>query len=166
MSIEAINKRITLRYIYILFVPQLRYLYRAKIGISNDVPRRVKEIRDSIYNETRREANVRIVFKVPFLAAESWEGRLHRLTIRFAATMPGNGRTEWRYFINVFTALLCGYFGRELDFKNGEVMRFLVVAFIPVPLDFILLVAVTFLLELSIFIISIYIIYNIYEYTF
>jgi len=151
---------------YILFIPELRYLYRAKIGISENVSERVNGIRGSIYKETRREADVCVAFKIPFLSAKGWEGRLHFLTKWHAATMPGSGKTEWRWFANVFTALLCGYFGRDLDMKNGEVMRFLFIALIPIPLDFIILAVITFLVELSIFLLSIYIIYNIYEYTF
>lgn len=162
--LKYINRKITLQYLYVLFIPSIRYIYRAKVGISNDVDLRIKQIGDSIYNETRKQANVRCAVKIPFLNARNWEGVIHRLTRSINADMPGSGRTEWRWYLNIITALLVGYFGRELNFKNGEVMRFCFIAFLPIPLDLIMLAIVAFLFELSLLIGAIFILYSITKY--
>ena len=162
--LNRLNKKITLQYLYILFIPSVRYPYRAKVGISNDVNLRIKQIRDSIYNETRKEANVRCAVKIPFLNARNWEGVIHRLTRSISADMPGSGRTEWRWYLNIITALLVGYFGRDLDFKNGEVMRFCFIAFLPIPLDLIMLAIVAFLFELSLLIGAMFLLYSATKY--
>lgn len=148
--------KLQIRYIYVLFIPNVRYLYRAKIGISNDVTRRIKEIRDSIYAETRREVPLKALIKIPLLASEKWETQIHRLTRRLRATMPGNGHTEWRWYLNPILALLAGHYGGDLPGANLDVIRFLVVLLLPLPLDLALLTVVVFCLEFSLLMLTLY----------
>lgn len=139
-----------------LFIPRIRYLYRAKIGISNDVSRRVKEIRDSIYNETRREVPLKAMVKIPFLASEKWETQLHRLTRRLRATMPGSGYTEWRWYLNPLLAFLAGHYGGDLPGANWDVARFLIVLLLPLPLDLAVLVIAAFCVEFFLLLLGIW----------
>lgn len=152
--------KIRLNYIYVFFVPRTngnraKYWYRAKIGVSDNVTRRRGEIQQSLRSETGRTVFVK-GFGLPFLASYSLEGKIHRATNRIKAKMAGSGKTEWRYFFNIITALLAGHFGRELDFKNGEVLRFFIVALIPLPLDYWLLLLTAFAAQIAIVCVGLY----------
>lgn len=143
--------KIPIKYIYVFFIPKTRgnrarYWYRAKIGISDNFARRRKEVKQTVTSETGRTVNV-VGFGLPFIASYRWEQKIHRATDMLSAKMAGSGKTEWRYFLNIITALLAGYFGPELDYKNGDVIRFLFVAFLPIPIDFYLLMLSAFFIQ-------------------
>ena len=145
---RIINQRV--RFVYVMAPASLRYLYRAKIGISTSPKMRREQIAESIRQETGKEVTLKYIH-FPFLVWGKTEQRLLNLTawIYAKADMPGSGRTEWRWYLNVVTALLLSLFAKEMPAK-GEIWRFLIIMLLPVPLDFVLLVAVAFLLEIAV----------------
>lgn len=143
-----VNHRV--RFVYVMMPANIRYWYRAKIGISTAPKLRREQIRESIRQETGKQITISYI-ALPFLMWGKTETHLLRLTAwAYAkADMPGSGRTEWRWYVNIIAALILSLFAREMPGK-GEVWRFVVIMLLPIPLDFILLVAAAFLLEISI----------------
>jgi len=145
-----INRRV--RFVYVMAVTGwpyfFLYLFRAKIGISQHPKQRARQIEESILQETGRRVVIAHIC-IPFLMWGKMENWLLRLTawLYAPAVMPGNGRTEWRWYLNLITALLLSLFAKDMPAK-GEIWRFVIILLAPVPLDFILLVIVGFLLEL------------------
>lgn len=145
-----INQRI--KFVYVMAVTGwpyfFLYLFRAKIGISQHPKQRAKQIEESILQETGRRVIVARI-AIPFLMWGKVETLLLRLTawMYAPAQMPGSGRTEWRWYINLASAILLSLFARDMPGK-GEIWRFTIILLLPVPLDFILFVIVGFLLEL------------------
>lgn len=143
-----INRRV--RFVYIMAVTGwpyfFLYLFRAKIGISQHPKQRAKQIEESIYQETGRRVVIAHIC-IPFLMWGKMEGWLLRLTawLYAPAVMPGNGRTEWRWYLNLISALLTLLW--TLPGKWDTIM-FAGFLLFPLPFDFILLVIVGFLLEL------------------
>lgn len=146
--LTAINRFINnrIRHVYIMAPSNPRYFYRAKIGISSSPKRRKKEVQDSIEHQTGHRVTIGCI-SAPFLLWGLAERKMLNLTawMYLKADMPGSGRTEWRWYLNIFTglilSLLCGLSG------NGKVWMFFCIMFLPVPLDFILLFGLFWLLE-------------------
>lgn len=148
--IKQINRFINTRVRFVYIMACIRYPYRAKIGISTSPKMRREQITESIQQETGKEVTLKYI-AFPFLMWGKTEQRLLNLTawIYAKADMPGSGRTEWRWYLNIVTALLLSLFAKEMPAK-GEIWRFVVIMLIPVPLDFVLLVAVAFILEIAV----------------
>lgn len=142
-----------LTFLYILYVAKPNFplsplhLFRYKIGISNDVKRRCKEIADSIYNETRQEVVIKPLIYVPLFMAHAREQWLHRKMSRFqAGNMYGSGYTEWFWWLNILTPILAYltalYFGIKWPFVS-----FIWLVLLPFPLDFAVIAVLILLLE-------------------
>ena len=142
-----------LTYLYVLYVAKpgfpvsILHLFRYKIGISNDVKRRCKEIADSIYQQTRENVVIRPLVYVPLFMAHSREQWLHRKMKRVQVSeMYGSGYTEWFWWVNLLTPILAYltalYFGIRWPFVS-----FLWLVLLPLPLDFALIVIFILLLE-------------------
>lgn len=143
---RIINQRV--RFVYVMAC--IRYPYRAKIGISTSPKMRREQITESIRQETGKKVTLKYI-AFPFLMWGKTEQRLLNLTawMYAKADMPGSGRTEWRWYLNIFTALFISLLSKELPAK-GEIWRFALILLIPAPLDFVLLVAFAFLLEIAV----------------
>ena len=143
-----------LTYLYVLYATQKMFPYisilhigRYKIGISNDIKRRCREIQDTIWKECRREVKVRPLIYVPLFTAYDREQWLHRkLNFIHAKDMPGSGGTEWFWGLNIITPitmyLTALYFGIEWPFVSW-IWLFLC----PLPFDFALFAVIIFLIE-------------------
>jgi len=136
-------------FVYVMWIPSLRYLWCSKIGISNEPDRRRAEVEASIKKETGKEVKVYYI-SIPFIGFRHWEKKLLWFGMWFYGTreMPGSGRTEWRMIRNWITAGLLCYFAKPMH-GHGEILRFLFLVFLPGPIDFILLVVVAFLVEIA-----------------
>ncbi len=149
--------KITIQYLYIFFIPKnWRYVYRAKIGITDNVQRRLGEVSASIKEKTGRSCRVYRFVAVPMLSTRKWEKLIHKITKRISAKMTGSGKTEWRWYLNPILALCAGWFGPNLSGANWDVLRFLAVLLIPLPLDFAVLVITVFLVELCMVLLFLY----------
>ena len=142
-----------LTYLYVLYVAKpgfpvsILHLFRYKIGISNDVKRRCREIADSIYQQTRENVVIRPLIYVPLFTAHTREQWLHRKMKRVqAAEMYGSGYTEWFWWINVLTPTLA--YLTALHFGiNWPFVSFLWLVLLPLPLDFAICVILILLIE-------------------
>lgn len=144
---RLINTRI--RHVYIMAPSNPRYFYRAKIGISSTPKRRKKEVQDSIEAETGHRVTIGHI-SAPFLLWGLAERKMLALTawMYVRAEMPGSGRTEWRWYLNVVTGLILSLWS-NLE-GNGKVWMFFITMLIPVPLDFLLLFGLFWLIEIAV----------------
>lgn len=128
-----------------------KYMHIVKIGISDDVNRRIGEVKADIKSAHGNRVFV-VAMKIPFLSFYNVEQQILRITARFygRAEMPGAGKTEWRLCRNWITALAICWFAKPMDGNMAEVWRFLLLVLMPVPLDFYLFACAAFLLEISI----------------
>jgi hypothetical protein len=143
-----------LTYLYILYATQpsfpfisILHIGRYKIGISNDIKRRCREIQDSIWEECRKDVRVRPLIYVPLFTAYNREQWLHRkLSFCHAKDMPGSGGTEWFWGLNIATPitlyLTALYFGLDWPFVS-----WIWVLLCPLPFDFVLFAVLIFLAE-------------------
>jgi hypothetical protein len=87
------------RYIYIL--GNTRHLFRYKIGISNSIERRTKDINNTVRGEVYE------IFAARFFFARKIEHLMHTLYRPLSAKMYGSGKTEWfRMLIPITPTLL------------------------------------------------------------
>ena len=86
------------RYIYIL--GNTRHLFRYKIGISNSMERRTKDINNSVRGEVYE------IFAARFFFARKIENLMHIIYRPVGATMYGSGRTEWFWMLIPVTPTL------------------------------------------------------------
>ena len=86
------------RHLYVL--RSSRYKFRYKIGISNHVERRRREVDDSL------RGGVGIITSRKILFAYFWEQCLHKLYFPLNARMKGSGKTEWFWFVFPLTPIL------------------------------------------------------------
>ena len=90
------------RYIYIL--GNTHHLFRYKIGISNSIERRTKDI-----NKTLR-GDVYEIFGAQFFFAKRIEGLMHTIYRPFGAKMYGTGKSEWFWMlVPVSPSILLGF---------------------------------------------------------
>jgi Meiotically up-regulated gene 113 len=94
-------KKVGKKYIYVMF--SSGYLFRYKIGISNNVDNRRKNIDDSL------RGSVTPIFALSFFYAYEIEQMMHLIYKPLSAKMKGSGKTEWFWMIFPFTPviLLC-----------------------------------------------------------
>ena len=128
-----------------------KYAHIVKIGISDDVARRKSEVEADIQRAHGNKVMI-IAFKIPFLSFYEVEQKLLQFTARFygRAEMPGAGKTEWRLSRNWIVGLIYAFLLVPISGQRVEVWHFLVVVFLPVPLDFYLLASIAFLLEIAV----------------
>lgn len=141
-----------IQFVYVMMIPSWRYLWAAKIGISNEPIRRRNEVQYSIKKETGHKIIVVCIY-FPFIGFASWERIFLKFGMWFYGTreVPGSGRTEWRMIRNWAIGLIFAYFGKPLYGNMLEIWRFLLIVFLPLPLDLIVLVAFAFFLEFAVF---------------
>jgi len=132
--------KLDLRYIYVLFSFSLPWC--CKIGISKDVNQRKAQIQRELsaamgYNIIIRRAT----FDLPSLFAESSEAKLHWFFRRLSRkNMPCHaGKSEWMWYLNILTGLLFYFVGGEIGL-NVVPAHIALIAIIPIPFDFALLV--------------------------
>lgn len=88
-------KKVGKKYIYVL--ASTRYLFRYKIGISNNVTNRRKNIDESL------SGSVVELFSLSFYFAFEIEQLMHLLYKPLNAKMKGSGKTEWFWMIAPIT---------------------------------------------------------------
>lgn len=143
--LQYIRKNIRPNYVYVMASPS--YPWRAKVGFSNAPKWRAVSIKDTIKQETGKAVQI-YRFALPLYFAEKNEKAIHAACDRLyiSATMPGSGRTEWFYFVNIFTALIAAL----VFWANGiecPLVRALIIAVLPLPLDFIIFVSLLALFQ-------------------
>ena len=140
-KIDRTLEKIGMEWTYVLWSPN--FLYRVKSGRSTQFNVRIRDIAQTMSDETGRTIKVYAFFKMPMFWAGKAEKAIQNSALwRSAGGMPGSGRTEWAYVLNVYSfiisyILLWG-FGLPLHFS----ILFLVA---PLPLDiavFVLLIAI------------------------
>ena len=87
-----------MRHIYVM--GNTRYLFRYKIGISNNVVNR----RDCI--DKSLGGSVYVIFSIKLHYAYFLEQTLHGIYYPLNARMKGSGKTEWFWFIFPFSPIL------------------------------------------------------------
>jgi len=90
-----LNRPFDYRYIYVL--GNSRYLFRYKIGISDNVGRRTKQIECSLSGDTFE------IFIAKFFFFRKIENFMHFLYQPLHARMAGSVRTEWFWIFLPFT---------------------------------------------------------------
>ncbi len=98
-----LNRPFDYRYIYVL--GNSRHLFRYKIGISDNVSRRTREIEDGLAGDTFE------IFAAKFFFSQKIETFLHFLYSPLHARMHGSGRTEWFWmFLPITPTILLAIF--------------------------------------------------------
>ncbi len=98
-----LNRPFDYRYIYVL--GNSRHLFRYKIGISDNVGRRTKEIEDRLSGDTFE------IFAAKFFFSQKIETFMHFVYRPLHARMHGSGRTEWFWmFLPVTPTILLAIF--------------------------------------------------------
>lgn len=118
-----------IEFIYVMFSWRLGFV--AKIGRTNDIVRRLAEIRNSLKTEYGA-ASLIPVMCVPVFNPVSVEVALHRFAGKWykrAKHIRGDGATEWFYSVNLITATL-------IYIVTGNGMLSLFILLIPAPIDF------------------------------
>jgi|GEM_PF-3407906 len=89
-----LNRPFDYRYIYVL--GNSRYLFRYKIGVSDNVSRRTKQIECSLSGDTFE------IFVAQFFFFQKIETIMHFLYRPLHARMAGSGRIEWSWIFLPF----------------------------------------------------------------
>lgn len=98
-----LNRPFDYRYIYVL--GNSRHLFRYKIGISDNVNRRTREIECGLSGDTFE------IFAAKFFFSQKIETFLHFLYRPLHARMAGSGRSEWFWmFLPVTPTILLSVF--------------------------------------------------------
>lgn len=125
-------------WVYCLFSPSFPYM--GKVGYSAKPDARRAEIRASLERELGHQVRVWTICMMPMFWARSFEKAIHGSKFWISAgNMRGSGRTEWSWTVNVvsaFTTLLVLYI---LGYDKPSHVA-LVVALLPVPIDFCLFI--------------------------
>jgi hypothetical protein len=126
-------------HIYVMFDP-LRYPLRAKVGISISAKERRNQVEQSIRSSGRKVA-LKCPIYLPVLYARKCEAFIHRILrpLSFDGLHGTSGGSEWFYFVNVASFLLLWItfylFGHDAPMYKAGIFLF-----VPVPLDFYLLI--------------------------
>lgn len=104
-TIEKTLERIGLQWTYILISPD--FPWRVKVGWSASFDARICDIRYTMSREMGRPVRVWCIWKMPMFWAKRAEDAIHSWPMFkwLKADMPGSGRTEWAYIVNVYCAL-------------------------------------------------------------
>lgn len=128
---DRIFEKIGLEWQYVLW--SATYPYRFKVGRSTSFDARISSIKYTMSSEAGKEVHVRLFIKMPVMWAGKNEKTIHNFATWWPArNMPGNGRTEWTWGINVFT-MLAVWIG-SFAFGYPKALSLLAVA-APFPLD-------------------------------
>lgn len=130
-----------------------------KIGITDHVPTRIRQIESELSYSTGRSVKVRKAVAMPLIFASLVERKLHGVFARIRAKMPRHsGHTEWFSILNygaavIYLALLAVF---NCQMTGGRVVIMVVVFFAPLPLDGMVLVVASAVAEYVVFLFSIY----------
>jgi hypothetical protein len=131
--LDYLKKKIRVNHVYIMVSPD--FPYRAKVGFSNAPKWRAAAIRDSIKQEIGRAVIISRWLSFPLVSAQYNEKAIHALIDTFStSTVPGSGRSEWFWILNVFSAIIAALafwaFG-----VSCPLVRAAVILVLPLPLD-------------------------------
>lgn len=106
MRLDKTLERIGLQWCYILVSPD--FPWRVKVGWSGSFNARISDIQATISREVGRRVKIYCIFKMPLFWAKRAEDSIHSFpTFRYLkADMPGSGRTEWAWILNVYVACM------------------------------------------------------------
>lgn len=132
-QIENYLERIGLQWTYVLISPD--YPWRCKVGWSGSFNARINDIRYTMSRETGKQVRVWVAIKLPMFWAKRTEAAIHSWPLWLCAKMPGSGRTEWSWVINVYSSLLCYFTLLAIGYEcPAWPAAILLVA--PLPIDF------------------------------
>jgi len=113
----------------------------AKIGKANVPTNRLRNITQSIRNETGNTPDTVLFFYFPTFRPYKVESTLHRFLYPADRRAKGSGKTEWFWYLNVYAMLFVYvvglWFGMPYDYLGAACVAALMM---PRPLDFALLV--------------------------
>lgn len=127
-------------WVYCLWAPS--YPYMCKVGYSAKPDFRRSAIKQTIEAETGRRVTMYTVMMMPMLRAKSYEKAIHGSRVWASVSgMPGSGHTEWTWCVNVFSAFVTLLVMWILGDSRGPYLS-MIVALLPVPIDFCIFVAI------------------------
>jgi len=128
------------RSLYLMWVPNLGYLQTVKPGISGDPKARRNEL------AIKSGMPVRLVAHFPLPAARYWESVLLKALPILADVPDHPGKSEWRRYPNVVSAVLVwlAFWAYDIDGGNFVALAVLVG---PIPADAFLMWAIVVILS-------------------
>ncbi len=127
-------------WVYCLFSPSFPYM--GKVGYSATPDIRRADIQASMERELGHPVKVWTVFMMPMFFARSFEKAIHASKFWISASnMKGSGRTEWSWVINAVSALTTLIVLYIMGYDKPSHVA-LIVALLPVPIDFCLFILI------------------------
>jgi len=151
-KIDTFFEKIGMEWQYILFSKS--YVYRYKCGRSTKFNARISDIRRTMSYEAGKDVHLGLAIKMPVFFAGKNEKIIHKCILwRKADGMPGSGRTEWSWSVNVYTMIVSYLILYGLGWP---LWLSLAIMAIPLPLDFVLLTILLALVQYTLAFATIY----------
>lgn len=155
-NMDTAFEKIGMEWQYILY--SWSYPYRYKAGRSRRFNARISDIQRTMSVDAGKNVHVGLAIKMPVFFAGKNEKAIHGCALwRSANDMPGSGRTEWSWSLNVYTMILAYLVLYALDWP---LWPSLVILVLPFPLDFILITFLLAVIQYAIAGLTIYGIWN------